>query len=198
MIDSITGIIKEFDRETLIIAAESIHWSLKTPSSTIAPLNEKSCFYIHLHWHAENGPSLFGFNSKLERTIFNLIISCSGIGPKIALALLSELSTERLIKIIQQKDHTALSKVNGIGNKKAEQITLQLKHKIDTLIKTESIEIKKESKDWHNLQQVLASLGYKNQEIQKALSFINSNKDMKDKTFDRLLQSSLSFLAKKR
>ena len=63
-----------------------------------------------------------------------LVIGCSGIGPKIALAVLAHLGAQGFVEVVSCGDERALSKVNGIGPKKAEQIIVQLKHKVSKLI----------------------------------------------------------------
>ena len=198
MIDSITGIVKELNQGTLILQANNINWLLQVPSNTSWTPEESSQVYIYLHWHSDNGPTLLGFASPLDRTLFSLIINCSGIGPKIGLSLLSSLSSHNIISAIQQKNSLAFSKVSGVGIKKAEQITLQLHSKINKLIKEKNIDLSQENKDWHTITEVLTSLGYKNSEIQKALTFLQTNASKKTDTFDELLQRSLSFLSKNR
>ena len=64
--------------------------------------------HTYLHWNQEQGPSIFGFASDIEREVFLLIISCSGIGPKIGLAVLAQIGSQSFIRAVQQEDIAGL------------------------------------------------------------------------------------------
>jgi Holliday junction DNA helicase RuvA len=82
----------------------------------------------------EDGWSLFGFDSAIERQVFRHLLTASGFGPKLALALLSALGPERTVRSIQTRDLTALSSVSGIGRKKAERLVLELQDRFSDLV----------------------------------------------------------------
>lgn len=158
--------------------------------------------YTYLHWNQEQGPSLFGFLSELEKNVFMLIIGCSGIGPKIALAILGELTPTQFLQAIQEGNTKALSAVSGIGPKKAEQIILHLKDKVSKLIQTQMITgTESESvvlEQWNNISQVLQSLNYSKGEIEAAMRHVGRESTGKHIPFEELLRKALSFLSKKR
>jgi Holliday junction DNA helicase RuvA len=158
--------------------------------------------YTYMHWNQEQGPSLFGFLSELEKTVFLLIISCSGIGPKIALALLSELTPVQFLEAIQEGNVKALSAVSGIGPKKAEQIILYLKDKVAKTIQNHNlVGTNQESQtlaEWNNISQVLQSLNYSKGEIEAAMRHVGKECAGKHLAFEELLRKALSFLSKKR
>ena len=79
----------------------------------------------------EDGITLFGFYSEEERAMFEKLISVSGIGPKIAIAILSGITVDKLAGNIVAQDSKALNKIKGVGKKTAERIVLELKDKID-------------------------------------------------------------------
>ncbi len=81
----------------------------------------------------EDGVCLFGFLNKEERNLFLKLITVSGVGPKGAMAILSGVSAQELVKIIAMQDSNALSKIKGVGKKTAERILVELKDKIDVL-----------------------------------------------------------------
>jgi Holliday junction DNA helicase RuvA len=81
----------------------------------------------------EDGWSLYGFDTPLERQIFRLLLTASGFGPKLAIALLSSLGPERTARSIQSRDLAALSSVSGIGRKKAERLVLELQDRFGDL-----------------------------------------------------------------
>ncbi len=155
-----------------------------------------------MHWNQEQGPSLFGFLSELEKTVFLLIISCSGIGPKIALAALGELTPAQFLQAIQEGNTKALSSVSGIGAKKAEQMILNLKDKVTKLIQTQGIIGTSDETNalaqWSNVTQVLQSLNYSKGEIEAAMRYIGKECAGRSLPFDELLRKALSFLSKSR
>ena len=101
--------------------------ALQVPSAQAFVTDVPLKIYSYLHWSSENGPSLFGFAQPLDRSVFKVIISCSGIGPKIALAVLADLGAQGFLHAITIGDEQMLSKVSGIGKKKAEQIIVVIK-----------------------------------------------------------------------
>jgi Holliday junction DNA helicase RuvA len=91
---------------------------------------------IDLHTHLavrEDALTLFGFATADERRVFQRLITVSGVGPKLALAMLSQLAAERIVRAIREHDLAALSSVSGVGKKTAERVVLELKDKTDDL-----------------------------------------------------------------
>lgn len=154
--------------------------------------------YTYLHWNQEQGPCMYGFSSITEKKLFLMIISCSGIGPKIALALLNQLAPGTFIKAIANNDVATLSSVNGIGPKKAEHMLVQLRHKITPLL-----EAGLDTKDlgdagrWKDVSDALSSLNYSRQEVAKSMHYLQEQFAGKQASFDELLRHSLSYLSKK-
>ncbi len=198
MIDTIKGTICAIKPKTIGIQAtgSGIGFAVAVAQEAAFSLNQETTLFIHLHWNQEQGPTLYGFSSELERTVFVLVISCSGIGPKIGLSALECLGASGTLEAIGREDITALSKVPGIGKKKAEQIVVHLKHKVADLINS-GIDISTESgaKHWQQITQVLTSLNYSRGEITGALQHVKSNQ-MSDAPFDHQLRTALSYLAK--
>ncbi|MDR3646789.1 MAG: Holliday junction ATP-dependent DNA helicase RuvA [Candidatus Babeliales bacterium] len=170
-------------------------FEINVPNANLLPHNNEVGFYTHLHWNPEQGPTLFGFLTEAEKQLFMLAISCSGVGPKLGLTILSELQPQVFIRIINEQDHKGLSAVHGIGAKKAEQIIMQLKHKISGLMDTEFENL--ENKHLKNINDVLNSLNYNRTEITHTLDFLRKNHTQPDITFDQMLRHALSFLSKR-
>lgn len=198
MISSITGTVISVDQNIVEVRLDLINmsWALLVPSAAKFELNTIASFCTYLHWNQEQGPTLFGFEDRAQRSLFIALIGCSGIGPKMGLAILEQLGIGTFISAIQQQNIKQLSSVSGIGAKKAEQIIVQLKHKIDKLI---------EQKDFANLggfehvaqvRSVLLSLNYSNTEVVKALDYVKQVASDKIVNFDVALRQALSFLAK--
>ncbi len=198
MISYINGIIKNIQGQLVIIDIGSIGLAVHVPENSIFKVGEKTLLHMHMHWNQEQGPSLYGFVSELERTVFLLVTSCSGLGPKIALAVLAQLGAQAFLAAIQSGDERALSKVSGIGIKKAEQMIVQLKHKVAKLLDSGiKIEGSGELEQWRNVSEVLSSLHYSQTEIARAMKYLNEHHANNNASFDQLIRHALSFLVKK-
>ncbi len=197
MIDYVIGQVKKVKESSLTILVNGLGLSFQMAQTQDVKEGEQVELYSYLHWNSENGPSLFAFRNELERELFLMIIECSKIGPKIALSILSQMSPEEFLEVISSGDEKKLSSVNGIGAKKAEQIIVQLKHKVAKLITSGKIKVEKgrSFSQWQNLSEALASLGYSRQEINNALGLIRKE-NLQNVSFDQLLRRSLSFLSK--
>jgi holliday junction DNA helicase RuvA len=198
MLDYIVGIVKETQGQEITLEVGMFGVSLQVPNAQSFQKDGTSKIYSYLHWNAENGPSLFGFAAPMDRSIFEIIISCSGIGPKIGLAILADLGSQGFLQAISSGDEQMLSKVNGIGKKKAEQIIVQLKHKVASLIESGTVDVSdvKEIAHYHDVGLALQSLNYSRQEIGRAMDYIKKNSKVDATTFDVLLRQALSYLSK--
>ena len=200
MINALSGVVTQIIDGSIILDVHGISFELTVPQSVMFPINQPAKILTYWHWSAENGPSLYGFTHELERTIFGLIIGCSGMGPKLAIALLGSLNPQSFLQAIQMADEKALSKVSGVGAKKAEQLIVQLKHKVAKLIEQSShsgYELDPALEQWKNITQVLQSLHYSRPEIDAALSHVQKEHKGQTVAFDGLMRSALSFLAKR-
>jgi Holliday junction DNA helicase RuvA len=196
MIHYITGVVKERNEQLLIVEIGQWALALMVPDSQQFPLHESILVYLHVHWNAEQGPSLFGFSSELEKRIFLLVTSCSGIGPKIGLAILADLGVQRFLTAVQLNESSTLSKVSGIGAKKAEQIILQLRDKVAKLCASGILINNAESlTHWHTVTQALESLNYSRPEITRTLTHLKKTVGDTESSFDQLMRQALSFLA---
>ncbi len=197
MINYLTGSIKEIDGTYVILDIGTIGLAVSVPNAQSFKPGTKVTFYAYLHWNAEQGPSLYGFSSQLEKAVFVLVTSCSGIGPKIALAVLADLGASGFLQAVGMGNDQMLSKVSGIGTKKAEQIIVQLKHKVAKLIES-GIDLgnAQELTHWHEVAQVLESLNYSRMEVNRAMSHLKKLPEQSNGSFDQLLRKALSFLSR--
>lgn len=195
MIDKIEGIVIAFSDNSMSCFVQSIAFELFIPTSMLCKEGDTVTLWVHMHWSAEQGPTLFGFEQLIERTIFRLIISCSGIGPKLALAILAQLGTDLFVTAVIQADPKVISQVSGIGARKAEQIIVHLKHKINDLLSKDLIFLGQNNTHWYSVSQALESLGYSKAEIGQTLGIVKKESPSVEK-FDILLKKALSVLAK--
>lgn len=199
MISCLTGIIKEIKEQSLVLEVNNIGFAVAMPRTEHFKKDASVSLQTYLHWNQESGPALFGFETEVERSVFLLVTACSGIGPKIGLAVLKHMQPALFIKAVQTSDEKALSSVPGIGAKKAEQMIVQLRHKVEKLLES-GIVIKGDNSLTHisTISDVLTSLNYSRQEISAALSYIKDSDAQQQTTFDQLLRQALSFLSKAR
>lgn len=197
MISTLSGTIQSIDNYEVILIVGPIGFSLQVPQAQLLSANEQKTFFIYFHWNQEQGPQLFGFNSQLEKKLFMLIIGCSGIGPKIALTMLANMKSLELIKAVQKEDIKQFSAIPGIGTKKAEQLILHLKHKINNIIENEQLgDTDQEFESWKDITQALEALHYSRIEISQAMQHVRE-KHTNHVPFDQLLRTALSFLSKR-
>jgi holliday junction DNA helicase RuvA len=129
MIASLTGVIAERHGEALVVHTDGgVGYAVTVPVGVAARLPARGA-HVSLFTELvvkEDGWALYGFDTALERQVFQRLLTASGFGPKLALALLSALGPERTVRSILARDLAALSSVSGIGRKKAERLVLEL------------------------------------------------------------------------
>lgn len=198
MISYLKGKIQSINNgKATLITTSGIGFSLQIINGENIKQDDNAELFVYYNWNQEQGPTLFGFTKLQEKSIFELIIECQGIGPKMAASILNQIKPEVLIHAIAQNDKKTLSSINGIGPKKAEQIIFQLKDKIDRLKETITFETCPIAKHFGTISQVLVSLNYSKPEISRALDHLGDSFKQEDVPFDELLRKSLSFLSKR-
>jgi Holliday junction DNA helicase RuvA len=131
MIAHLKGRLKRKTPESLIIDNSGIGYEVIAPLSTFYALPEEDeAVDLHIYTHVrEDAFILFGFKTTLEKDIFRLLISVSGIGPKLAINILSGIGPDELIHAIASGDVARLQSIPGVGKKTAERMALELKDK---------------------------------------------------------------------
>ncbi len=150
--------------------------------------------------HREDKMSLCGFLHKEERDIFNILLSVSGVGSKMALTLLDEFESSELIGFVIEGNYKELTRAKGVGPKLAQKIILELKDKLMNYQSKEPIKItsitpsKIDNRAVEDAQMVLVSLGYERKEIQDAIS--KSLASLNDKaSAEEILKEALKVLS---
>ncbi len=145
----------------------------------------------------EDGVELYGFASETELAAYKLLITVSGIGPKAAMSILSQMTPEQLAIAIFSDDKKAISKANGIGPKTAARIILELKDKFKNQIGTDGVDIQEisgaadvDNGKFGDALAALAVLGYSKSEAMSALK----NIDVKSLEIDDIIKLSLKKL----
>jgi holliday junction DNA helicase RuvA len=129
-----TLITKELDRVE-IMTEGGVAYELAVPLSAyeVLPKMGERCALHTFLVVKEDGWQLFGFTSPYERRVFQKVLGAKGVGPALALGLLSSLTADRLVRAIREKDLATLQSVPRVGRKKAEQMILDLADKLDLL-----------------------------------------------------------------
>ncbi len=135
MIGRLEGKLAEKTPEAVLVDANGVGYDVRIPLSTFLELPDEGKivrFRVHTYVR-EDQLQLFGFLSEQERSLFRLFLSVSGVGPRLALALLSGLPVPRVVQAIRQGDLAALRGIPGVGNKTAERILVELRDKVGRL-----------------------------------------------------------------
>lgn len=133
MIAFLTGTVAARTAAFALIDVGGVGFKLAMSTTSLAALpaeGDEVTVFTHLHVR-EDELSLFGFESEEERALFEQLITVSGVGPKVALAVLSSLKPEALEQAIAREDVALLSSVPGIGKKTAQRLIIELKDKLD-------------------------------------------------------------------
>lgn len=160
-----------------ILTASGVGYRVNIPSSYVCPKNGEDYSLYTYHHVREDSQALFGFIKEDERNFFIELITVSGVGPKIALTILSNFTREELESLINDGDARALSKVPGLGLKKAQKIIIELRGKIDlTKDDEKSISVIREVKE------ALRVLGFSGdglkEKVNKAEDILKANEDI--------------------
>lgn len=197
MLNFVKGTITHASDQIVTVYSESLGlgWEITVNRACAARVNQIVSLHVYMNWNQEQGPSLFGFETRAERECFILLIGCPGVGPKLALSLLEQTDLNSLATIVQSNDVKALSAFKGIGLKKAEQLILYLKNKIDDFM-VQYAPVGTTGSAFKQVAQVLESLNYQQAEIQQTIAHLHQQQ-LGSLPFDTLLRKALAFLAKK-
>jgi Holliday junction DNA helicase RuvA len=167
MIASLTGILKQKTPQSVIVDVHGVGYEVVTPLTTFYRLpSENETVHLWTHTHVrEDALQLFGFSSGDEKNVFLLLLGVSGIGPKLAINILSGLPLPELIAAVKKGDIAKLSSIPGIGQKTAARLALELKEKILAVAVVDSTTVgSAEEKDLQEIEDAvsaLVNLGYK-------------------------------------
>jgi Holliday junction DNA helicase RuvA len=177
MIATLEGILEYRGNDSVIINVGGIGFQVYVSGSTssqLGTLKDKVFLYTHLHLREDN-VSLYGFASSEELALFKNLISVSGVGPKLALALLSALSPEQLVAAITSGNIDFLSQAPGMGRKMASRLVVELRGKLEREWKEVALPLAPESTD---VIAALTSLGYSVAEATEAVSKIPGSEEL--------------------
>jgi len=135
MIASLRGTLLHREPAGIVVEANGIGYFIEVPLGVFERLPATGA-NVHLHTELvvrEDDWSLYGFDAPVDKAIFQRLLGASGVGARLALAILSTLGPDRAVRAIRDRDLAALSSVPGIGRKKAERIALELADRMDDI-----------------------------------------------------------------
>jgi Holliday junction DNA helicase RuvA len=199
MIALLTGEIAQRHTEAIIIDVAGVGYRVQVPLSTYYSLPEKGKISLHIHTHVkEDAINLFGFLSAEEKNFFVLLISVSGVGPKLAITILSHMPAAELALALVEADIPRLTSIPGIGKKSAERLVLELQDKAVHFARDKVISSPVGRKSAptglrEDAISALINLGYKDNLANKA---VNSLDFKADAALEDVLKKALQLLRK--
>ncbi|MFZ7234893.1 Holliday junction branch migration protein RuvA [Avibacterium avium] len=180
MIGRLTGLLVEKQPPEILLDVQGVGYELLLPMTSFYNLPEtgqQTTLFTHLVVR-EDAHLLFGFSHKQDRTLFRELIKTNGVGPKLALAILSAMSVNEFAYAIEREELSKLVKIPGVGKKTAERLLVELKGKFkdlqqgDFFIKSTHLPAAEKSPNKENVQiddavAALIALGYKANEAEK-------------------------------
>lgn len=135
MIAQLTGIVSRQGSDYVVVDAGGVGYKVLASAATLARLPaEGGAVTLHTHLHVrEDGLWLYGFSDELEQEVFEMLIGVSGIGPRMALAVLSGLAAEQVLRAIAESDEVTLASAPGVGPKMARRLIGELHEKASLL-----------------------------------------------------------------
>jgi Holliday junction DNA helicase RuvA len=180
MISRLTGLLAEKSPPHVLLDVNGVGYEVSVPMSTFYNLPELGAKVTLLTQFIvrEDAQLLYGFLTAVERESFRELIKISGVGPRIALALLSGLSANELAQAVSAQDTARLVKVPGIGKKTAERLLLELKGKLAPVLATPGFAVASDNQA--DILQALIALGYSDKEAQLALKALPADVSVSD------------------
>lgn len=198
MIAMLTGSIAHKTPDYIILDVQGVGYRVLIPFSTYYELPEEGAVSLYIHTSVrEDAILLYGFRTMLEKAFFQLLISVSGIGPKLAKDILSNIQPAALAQSLAHGDVNKLLAIPGVGRKTAERLILELKDKVAKLDMTSVPAAERpEIAGGDSLDDVasaLLNLGYKDPQVRKALSGLDASQGA---SVEELLKQALKVLMK--
>ncbi len=180
MIGQLTGKILEKNPPEVLLEVGGIGYEVLCPMPTFYAMENRGELTLHTHFHVnEDAQTLYGFISKDEKTIFRELIRVNGVGPKVALSILSHLDIATLMSAVANDDDALLAKTPGIGKKTAQKLIVELKDRLAKLelinTNNQTVALSSSNPNTGKALSALQALGFKVKEAEKMLSAITDN-----------------------
>jgi Holliday junction DNA helicase RuvA len=199
MIARLAGVVAEKNPNRIVVDVAGVGYDVLVPLSTFYVLGEPgAAVTLRIHTHVrEDALQLFGFATALELTLFERLIAVSGIGPKVALAVLSGIEPADLVRAIRAADVVRLTRIPGVGKKTSERLVVELKDRLPQVTVTEPDATAPAPGDADvrdDLLSALGNLGYQRAAIEKTVDKVLRTAE--SRAFEELLRAILREIAK--
>ena len=203
MIGRLRGLLVEKQPPYLLLDVNGVGYEVQAPMTTfyrLPALGNEVVLHTHLSI-TENLHQLFGFAEQRDRSLFRTLIKVNGVGPKLAIAILSGMEADDIARCVRDDNINALTKVPGIGKKTAERLVIELRDRLknwdmpqgDMLAHSEIQSIAADNDVFAEAESALIALGYKPVEAAKMVSLANKQKpDAKSEELIRIALRSIA------
>jgi len=198
VIARLTGTLVEKQVQRIVLDVGGVGYDVLVPLSTIYTLGEPGArVSLRVHTHVrEDALQLFGFGTALEQTLFERLINVSGIGPKLAISVLSGIEPPELVRAISQSDVVRLTRIPGVGKKTAERLVVELRDRLAELAggvpaADDTDAPPDDVRD--DVLSALANLGYQRAAAERAVDKVLRQADVRE--FETVLREALRALA---
>jgi Holliday junction DNA helicase RuvA len=183
MIGRIKGVLIAKQATELLVDVNGVGYEIQSPMSTIYQLPELGQpVLLHTHFVVrEDAQLLYGFAELAERSMFRALIKVNGVGPKLALTILSGIEPDDFVRCVRDADTVALVRLPGVGKKTAERLLVEMKDRlkdwqVDTInVDAGGVTVVSASSILNDAESALVALGYKPQEASKAIATVNNS-----------------------
>ncbi|WP_334078037.1 Holliday junction branch migration protein RuvA [Paenibacillus sanfengchensis] len=202
MIDFLRGQVAHFESEYIVLDVQGVGYRVFCPNPYAFAAKNQEITTVYTHHHVrEDAILLFGFPSREEQRLFRKLIEVSGIGPKVALGILSGGNPDTVVAAIHQENISFLTKLPGIGKKTAQRMILDLKDKLDGMGGTASlfdpVPAAVVSVDgvpgWPEAREGLKALGYTDAELDRVWNTLKDQVHV-DEAVDSVMKKALKLL----
>ncbi len=197
MIAHLSGTLLDKQLQRLVVDVGGVGYDVQVPLSTfyaVGDVGTRVALRIHTHVR-EDALQLFGFATPLEQSLFERLIAISGIGPRVALAVLSGIEPESLVRAIRDADLGRLTSIPGVGKKTAERLVVEMRDRLPKMAETIPPGVSSAADDLRSdVLSALANLGYQRAAAERGLERVLTTSDSRD--FEDVLRAILKDLAR--
>lgn len=210
MIARLKGILEEKSKERVVVDVQGVGYGLHVPDTVFLRLPETGQeVVLQVHTHVrEDHITLYGFLSKLEKDVFEILMTASGVGPKLALGILSQLEAAQVLEAVSRGNKALFSGISGVGKKTTEKLFVEISEKASKRLAQErgegapagtrrsasATETAAPTAWVSDLEQALLGLGYRESDVRAVLREV-AGAEPSHGDFDSALRSALSFLS---
>jgi Holliday junction DNA helicase RuvA len=191
MIGCLTGVIHSKNPPLIVLDVHGVGYEVWVPLSTFYHLPElRQPLTLLTHFHVrEDVQVLYGFREETERSLFRALIKITGVGPKMALTILSNMDAGTFMQCVEHREIDFLTKLPGVGKKTAERLIIEMSGKMKGISKTSGVKPQILPSFMEEAVEALVSLGYKTQEAIQAVSKVGDETLGTAEIIRRALQS---------